>query len=332
MCHEVELAGQTTPGARRQRMNVRMIVQEKIPIRKRTQLPPPSVKRFLDYLFVECGLSGATIVAYQNDLVRFWKTIDALDVDREDIDIDVVRQHLVELRDSGLNVASIARHLAAIKMFLRYLFAEKLIRRDVAALIESPKKWRNLPDTLHPTDVERLLDAPDEAGEFYLRDRALLELLYATGMRVSELVDLSGDRLNLHVGYVRVIGKGRKERIIPVGSVALAALHDYLTILRPQLAGYHSGDRVFLSRTGRPLDRSAVWRIVRKCATGAGIRKHVSPHTLRHCFATHLLQGGADLRVVQELLGHVDVATTQIYTHVDNERLRSIHQKFHPRQ
>jgi len=313
-----------------------MIVQEHIQgkgrVREPAPIPPPLVKRFLDYLFVECGLSGATIVAYQHDLVRFWGTVDALGVAREEIDIDVVRQHLIELRDAGLGVTSIARHLAAIKMFLRFMFAEKLIRRDVASLIESPKKWHTLPDTLHRDDVERLLDAPDEAGEFYLRDRALLELLYATGMRVSELVDLAGDRLNLRVGYVRVIGKGRKERIIPVGSVALAALNEYLNILRPQLAGFHSGDHVFLSRTGRPLDRSAIWRIVRRCAVDAGIRKHVSPHTLRHCFATHLLQGGADLRVVQELLGHADVATTQIYTHVDTDRLKSVHRKFHPRQ
>ncbi|HRX85200.1 MAG TPA: site-specific tyrosine recombinase XerD [Phycisphaerae bacterium] len=309
-----------------------MIVQESIPVRQKPQLPPPAVKRFLDYLFVECGLSGATIVAYQHDLVRFWRTFEALGVEREDLDIDVVRQHLVELRDAGLNVASIARHLAAIKMFLRFLFSEKELRRDVASLIESPKKWRNLPDTLHKDDVERLLLAPDEAGEYYLRDKAIIELLYATGMRVSELVDLTLERMNLRVGYVRVIGKGRKERIIPVGSIALAAVRDYLDILRPQLAGYRSGDHVFLSRTGRPLDRSAIWRIVRKCATDAGIRKHVSPHTLRHCFATHLLQGGADLRVVQELLGHADVATTQIYTHVDNERLKSVHAKYHPRQ
>lgn len=309
-----------------------MIVQQKSSVRVPPRLPPPAVKQFLDYLFVECGLSGATIVAYQSDLVRFWSTVEALGVDREDIDIDVVRQHLVELRDSGLGVSSIARHLAAIKMFLRFLFAQKLIRNDVASLIESPKKWRNLPDTLHRLDLERMLELPDETGELQLRDKALIELLYATGMRVTELVELTFDRLNLVVGYVRVMGKGRKERIVPVGSAALAAVQEYLQHLRPQLAGYHSADRVFLSRTGRPLDRSAVWRVVRKFAVQAGIHKHVSPHTLRHCFATHLLQGGADLRVVQELLGHADVATTQIYTHVDTERLKSVHQKFHPRQ
>ncbi len=309
-----------------------MIVHEQQAVLKKPKLPPPIVKRFLDYLFVECGLAGHTIVAYQADLCRFWNTVDSLGVDRDDIDIDLVRHHLVTLRDEGLSVASIARHLAAIKMFLRFLYAEKALRRDVASLIESPKKWRNLPTTLHYRDVEALLEAPDEAGEFFLRDKAVLELLYATGMRVSELVDLTLDRLNFAVGYVRVIGKGRKERIIPMGSAAIAALRSYLDVLRPQLLGPHSRDAVFLSRTGRPLDRSAVWRAVRKYARDAGIKKKVSPHTLRHCFATHLLQGGADLRVVQELLGHADVATTQIYTHVDDARLKSVHQRYHPRQ
>ena len=309
-------------------MDERMIVQEQIPVRRQPQLPPPSVKKFLDYLFVECGLSGATIVAYQSDLVRFWKTLEALGVEREDIGIEAVRQHLVELRDAGLNVASIARHLAAIKMFLRFLFSEKMLRRDVAALIESPKKWHSLPNTLHKLDVEKLLLAPDEAGEYFQRDKALLELLYATGMRVSELVDLTLERLNLRVGYVRVIGKGRKERIIPVGSIALAALRDYLDVLRPQLAGYRSGDHVFLSRTGRPLDRSAVWRIVRKCAVDAGIRKSVSPHTLRHCFATHLLEDGIDVRIIQTLLGHAKLETTAYYTQVATRVLRNVTSPF----
>jgi integrase/recombinase XerD len=309
-----------------------MVVHEQVVVRKNPNLPPPIVKRFLDYLFVECGLAGQTIVAYQADLCRFWRTVESLGLDHEELDMDVVRHHLILLRDEGLGVASIARHLAAIKMLLRFLFAEKTIRKDVASLIESPKKWRNLPITLHYRDVEALLEAPDEAGEYYLRDKALLELLYATGMRVSEMVDLTLDRLNFAVGYVRVLGKGRKERIIPMGSAAMAALREYLDVLRPQLVGPHSGDAVLLSRTGRPLDRSAVWRAVRKYAQHAGLKKKVSPHTLRHCFATHLLQGGADLRVVQELLGHADVATTQVYTHVDDARLKSVHQQYHPRQ
>ncbi len=309
-----------------------MIVKEQSPVQPVRKLPPPIVKRFLDYLFVECGLAGHTIVAYQTDLCRFWKTVENLGVDLDEIAIDVVQQHLIILREEGLNVTSIARHLAAIKMFLRYLYSERTIRRDVAALIESPKKWKNLPDTINYREVEALLAAPDETEELFLRDKAILEVLYATGMRVSELVDLTLDRINSDVGYVRVFGKGSKERIIPIGAMALSALDDYLRELRPQLVSMRSHDYVFLSRTGRPMDRSSVWRVVRKHAKFAGIRKGVSPHTLRHCFATHLLQGGADLRVVQELLGHADVATTQIYTHVDESRLKSVHQKFHPRQ
>jgi integrase/recombinase XerD len=309
-----------------------MIVEERRVTKEQRGTPPPIVKRFLDYLFVECGLAGNTVEAYKRDLCRFWSTVEQLGVDAAEIHIDVVQHHLIGLRQEGLGVTSIARHLAAIKMFLRHLFGEKVLRRDVASLIESPKKWRNLPSTLHYDDVDALLEAPDESGEHFLRDKAILELLYATGMRVSELVDLTIDRVNFHVGYVRVIGKGRKERIIPIGSAAMDALDRYLKILRPQLSNFRSGKSVFLSRTGRPIDRSTVWRIVRGAASDAGIGKKVSPHTLRHSFATHLLQGGADLRVVQELLGHVDVATTQIYTHVDESRLKSVHRQFHPRQ
>ena len=309
-----------------------MIVQEQAAVREEHKLPPPIVKHFLDYLFVECGLAGHTIVAYQRDLCRFWETVESLGLDAAEIDIDVVQHHLITLREAGLSVATIARHLAAIKMLLRHLYAKKLIGRDVASLIEAPKKWHRLPDTLNYGDVEALLNAPDQSGALYLRDKAVLELLYATGMRVSELVELTLDQINLDVGYIRVIGKGRKERITPLGSVAVEAMRNYLRELRPQLAGIRVQDAVFLSRTGRPLDRSAVWRVVRKCAKFAGIDKTVSPHTLRHCFATHLLQGGADLRVVQELLGHSDVATTQIYTHVDETRLKFVHRKFHPRQ
>jgi integrase/recombinase XerD len=309
-----------------------MVVQEQTLPQRPKQLPPPIVKRFLDYLFVECGLAGNTVAAYRRDLCRFWDNVRDLGLDAEDIDIDVVRHHLITLQEAGLTVATIARHLAAIKMFLRHLLSERVIRRDVASLIEAPRKWHLLPDTLQYSEVEALLNAPDESGEFYLRDRAILEILYATGIRVTELVQLTLDQINRHVGYVRVLGKGQKERIVPVGSAALDALGRYLEHLRPLLARPHSNQAVFLSRTGRPLDRSAVWRMIRKCAAFAGIKKHVSPHTLRHCFATHLLQGGADLRIVQELLGHADVTTTQVYTHVDEARLRTVHRQYHPRQ
>ena len=190
---------------------------------------------------------------------------------------------------------------------------------------------QRIPDAVHYGQVERLLGAPDIKDDLYLRDQALLELLYATGMRVSELVDLTIDRLNLQLGYVRCIGKGRKERIIPVGKFAIEAVREYLKALRPRLMGDRHTAAIFLSRTGRPLDRTNIWRLVRKYARIAGIHEHLSPHTLRHCFATHLLSGGADLRVIQELLGHADVTTTQVYTHVDESQLKHVHSKYHPR-
>lgn len=293
--------------------------------------PAPLVKRFLDYLFVECGLAGATVTAYQRDLGEFWDHLVARDVDPSDISIEDVQKHLIELQRRGLAVSSIARHLAAIKVFLRHLFAERVLRRDVSSLIESSKRWQNIPNAVRYEQVESLLGAPEPSDEFYLRDRALLELLYATGMRVSEVVDLTLDQFNLKLGYVRCIGKGRKERIIPVGRCAIDAVEEYLEMLRPRLMGERHTDSLFLSRTGRPLDRTNMWRLVRKYAILAGVDNPLSPHTLRHCFATHLLAGGADLRVVQELLGHADLTTTQVYTHVDEAQLKRVHREFHPR-
>ena len=306
-----------------------MLVAQK-PARKAEE-PAPLVKRFLDYLFIECGLAGSTVTAYQRDLREFWKHLGQREVDPGDTSIDDVQQYLIHLQRRGLSLVSIARHLATIKVFLRYLFAERVLRRDIASLIESPKRWRTIPRVFQYPQIEALLDGPDPCEEFYLRDRALLELLYATGMRVSEAVDLQLDQINLDLGYVRCIGKGRKERIIPVGRPAIEAVREYVRILRPRLLGNRHATALFLSRTGRTLDRSNMWRLVRKYAAAAGIENRLSPHTLRHCFATHLLAGGADLRIVQELLGHVDVTTTQVYTHVDEVQLKHVHRKYHPR-
>ncbi|MEK6797708.1 MAG: site-specific tyrosine recombinase XerD [Planctomycetota bacterium] len=294
-------------------------------------LPAPPIKRFLDYLFVECGLSGATVTAYQRDLTEFWDSLIAADVAPSEIAIDDVQRHLIELQTRGLALSSIARHLASIKVFLRHLFAERVLCRDVASLIESTRRWRTIPKTVRYAQVEALLSAPDPRDEFHLRDKAVLELLYATGMRVSEVVDLTLDQINLRLGYVRCIGKGRKERIIPVGRTAIEAVEHYLEILRPRLLGERESSALFLSRTGRPLDRTNIWRLVRKYAILAEIESPLSPHTLRHCFATHLLGGGADLRIVQELLGHASVTTTQVYTHVDEAQLKQVHRRFHPR-
>ena len=293
--------------------------------------PAPLVKQFLDYVFLECGLAGSTVEAYKRDLSELWDHIAERNVDPADIGIDDIQAHVIRLSQRGLSVASIARRLASTKVFLRYLNANGLLRRDVASLIESPKKWRTIPKTLRERQVEALLRAPNSRDDFFLRDLALLELLYATGLRASEVVDLPIDQLNLQLGYARCIGKGRKERIVPVGRAAIDAVGEYCEVLRPRLLGDRFTKALFLSRTGRPLDRTNIWRIVRRHAITAGLGEHVSPHTLRHCFATHLLAGGADLRIVQELLGHADVVTTQIYTHVDEIQLKQVHAAFHPR-
>ncbi len=291
----------------------------------------PLLKRFLDYIFIECGLSGETVTAYKRDLTEFWNHLVEADVEPSEITIEEVQQHLIRLNKRGLALSSIARHFAVVKVFLRHLHNEKSLRRDVASLMESPKRWYRIPNVIRTDEVEALLKAPDPADEFYLRDRALLELLYATGMRVSEISGLSIEQINLDLGFLRCMGKGRKERVIPVGRPAIEAVREYLEILRPRLASDQFSSALFLSRTGRNLDRTNIWRLVRKHVRTASIKGKVSPHTLRHCFATHLLAGGADLRIVQELLGHADVATTQVYTHVDESHLRQIHRKFHPR-
>jgi integrase/recombinase XerD len=298
---------------------------------RRIEPPPPPVKRFLDHLFIECGLAGSTVSAYQRDLRDFWAFLVANEVEPAFISMDDVQRYMIELKQRGFALSTIVRHLSTIKVFLRHLLAERVLRRDIASLIESPRRWRRLPNTVRYVQIESLLNAPDPRDEFFLRDRALLEMLYATGMRVSEVVDLDLARLNLTLGYVRCIGKGRKERIIPVGGEAIEAVRNYLDIQRPRLAAQRGVQAVFLSRTGRPLDRTSIWRLVRKYAATAELSIPVSPHTIRHCFATHLLAGGADLRVLQELLGHADVTTTQIYTHVDEIRLKQVHEMYHPR-
>jgi integrase/recombinase XerD len=216
-------------------------------------------------------------------------------------------------------------------MLLRFAKLTGLIEDDGAHVLETPKTWQKLPVVCNKQQVAKLLDAPRPAEPFYLRDKAILELLYATGMRASELAGLKTSDLNLEVGYVRCLGKGNKERVVPVGGVAIKATRAYLRDLRPRLFSAESGPHLLLSRTGRPLTRIEIWRFVKKYAIRAGMPRNLTAHTLRHCFATHLLSGGADLRSVQEMLGHADVGTTQIYTHVDHERLRRIHKEFHPR-
>jgi len=291
-----------------------------------------SVKDFLNYLAVEAGLSENTILAYGRDLRGFLEYCKTNKISRPgQIKPVLIQRYLVVLGRSDKAEGSTKRALVAIRMFLRYAKLTGLVEDDLAATTESPKLWQKLPVICSKQQVINLLDAPCPDEPFYLRDKAMLELLYATGMRAGELASLRRSDLNLDIGYLRCLGKGNKERVIPVGKAAVAATVEYLTKLRPKLARPFSGDFLLLSRTGRPMGRIEIWRLIKKYAIRAGMPRNLTVHTLRHCFATHLLGGGADLRSVQEMLGHADIATTQIYTHVDQERLREIHKKFHPR-
>lgn len=294
--------------------------------------PYTQVKPFLDYLTIECGLADNTIQAYQRDLVRYTEycRLQALTAP-EHVTPVLVQEYARYLSKQQLATASVARNLAAIRMFLRFHLLMGLMDKDVCAALESPKKWQLLPKVLNKQHVVELLEATDPDDPFYLRDSALLELLYATGMRASEAAGLTLKDVNFQVGFIRCLGKGHKERIIPLHPQSLDKLRHYLEDLRPTLINLEDPPQLFLSRTGRPLNRIEVWRIVRRAAQRAGLTGKISPHSLRHCFGSHLLQGGADLRSVQEMLGHADVSTTQIYTHVDQEHLRHIHKKYHPR-
>jgi integrase/recombinase XerD len=290
------------------------------------------ISQFLDYLSIEAGLSENTVLAYGRDLKAFAAFAESRAIDDvKKIKPVLIQQYLVKLSKASMAESSIRRALVAVRMFLRFARLQSLVEDDFGAILEGPKLWQRLPVTCSKEKVLDLLNAPDLKEEFYLRDKAMLELLYATGLRASELSCLKTGDVNIDIGYLRCFGKGKKERIIPVGRTAIAAVIEYLQKLRPVLCKPFSNDVLFLSRTGRPLSRIEIWRLIKKYATRAGMPKNLTVHTLRHCFATHLLAGGADLRSVQEMLGHVDIATTQIYTHVDQERLRKIHKQFHPR-
>ena len=310
------------------------IVQVQSVGRKLGQLPLGQVVRdFLNYLTVEAGLAQNTVLAYGRDLKSFLEYCGSKKMKSlQEIKPPLVHGYMVVLSKAGKSESTVKRTLTAIKMLLRFGNLVGLIKSDFTSVFEGPKLWQRLPVICSKQQVVNLLNAPDVKEPFYLRDKAMLELLYATGMRASELASIKVSDLNLDVGYLRCIGKGSKERIIPMGKTAASAVKNYLSELRPGLSGKYSGDFLLLSRTGRPMSRIEIWRLVRKYALRAGMPRNLTVHTLRHCFATHLLAGGADLRSVQEMLGHADIATTQIYTHVDQQRLREIHRKYHPRQ
>ncbi len=287
---------------------------------------------FLDYLSVEAGLSENTILGYGRDLREFIRYLRGIGIEEIAlIKVEHIYSYIKHCSRAGKSETSINRALAAVKMFLRFLITDKYIPEDFTAIIEGPKQWQKLPIVINKTKVIDLVNCPCPDDPYYLRDKALLEVLYATGCRASEAAVITTKDINFTVGFIRCFGKGNKERIVPMGNTAARITARYIENLRPQLAKPGSQDTLFLSRTGRGLGRIEIWRIVKKYAVRAGLPKTVTAHTLRHCFATHLLSGGADLRSVQEMLGHVDISTTQIYTHVDNERLKNIHRQFHPR-
>ncbi|MHC4149499.1 MAG: tyrosine recombinase [Planctomycetota bacterium] len=292
------------------------------------------VKDFLDYLAVEAGLAENTILAYGRDLKSFLEHCKSNKIKSlQQIQPPLIQNYLRILTKQNRDEASVKRCLVAVRMLLRFAKLNGQIPDDFASVLESPKLWQKLPIVCSKKQVFNLLNASSPAEPLYLRDKAILELLYATGVRAGELAGLKTSDLNLDIGYLRCLGKGNRERIIPIARAAIAATVQYLEQLRPDLARHDgsSGDFLLLSRTGRPLSRIEIWRIIKKYAIRAGMPRNLTVHTLRHCFATHLLAGGADLRSVQEMLGHVDIATTQIYTHVDQERLCQIHKKYHPR-
>ncbi|HLJ98053.1 MAG TPA: site-specific tyrosine recombinase XerD [Gemmataceae bacterium] len=291
------------------------------------------IAAFRHYLKAERGMAANTVLAYGRDLDRFalWVAEGGLP-DYLQPSIRAISHYLSHLREHGLAPASMARHLVALKMFYRFLRMEERAPFSTVELLSSPTLWERIPQVLSPESVESLLRAPQPSDRFYLRDRALLETLYATGSRASEVVGLKLADLFLESGFCKCWGKGGKQRVVPLGRPALAAITAYLSDSRPELVrAATEAPSVFVSRGGRILTREMLWTIVKKYVRRAGLNTKVSPHTLRHSFATHLLAGGADLRIVQELLGHANIRTTQHYTHVDRDRLRAIHHQFHPR-
>ena len=288
--------------------------------------------RFTDYIALEQGLSPRTQEAYQRDLARFAEYAESKGVGApSDITARLLREYVYHLKDLGLSPASIRRNVSAIRTYFRFLTGDGLVVHDPSERLETPKRWRSLPDVLTVEEVQQLLASPTLDDALVFRDRALLELAYGAGLRVSEWITLGVRDLLLEEGLVRVFGKGSKERLVPIGRSAIGAAAIYLRELRPRLEKGEGKGVLFLNARGKPLTRMGAWKILRGHVERAGITKHVSPHTLRHSFATHLLEGGADLRAVQEMLGHVDISTTQIYTHVDREYLRQVHRSYHPR-
>ena len=291
------------------------------------------IQEFSDYLRIEKRNSPHTVSAYRRDLSRFSAELAGQKVDS--VTTANIRDFLISLREQGLSPASVARSLSSIKSFFKYLCQDKQFQDNPAEILETPKRWRKLPDVLSSEDVDNLLKCPDLESVLGLRDKAMLEILYASGLRVSELINLQVSQLDMQVGYLRTLGKGSKERIVPIGAMAKRAVENYILNSRPALVSSRKdggkSEQLFVTRRGRGMTRQGFWKLLKGYVTQANIRANVSPHTLRHAFATHLLERGADLRSVQQMLGHSDISTTQIYTHILGKRMLEIHQQFHPR-
>jgi integrase/recombinase XerD len=285
---------------------------------------------FLDYLSVERGLAKNSLASYAIDLRHFGHFLADAGLDLESVERIHIVKYFQALRAAGISARSVARALAAIRGLFRFLVAERHLKKDPTENLENPKLWSNLPKSMQPEEVEKLLAAPDRSTPDGLRDAAMLELLYATGLRVSELIKVRMDEVVMDAGFLRTIGKGSKERIVPFGDTARDAMVLYAEKGRPELDKYADA-HLFLSRRGRPMTRQSFWMKIVRYAREAGIKAHISPHVLRHSFATHLLENGADLRSVQMMLGHADISTTQIYTHVSRARLQKMYESFHPR-
>ncbi len=287
---------------------------------------------FLDYCASECGLSNNTIHAYRTDIIRFLEHMQfKASSDLENLSVTDIVNYVDAARRRGLSPNSVWRSVVSIRMFFRFLKLEGYVENDATELFGTPRLWRKIPEVLSEKQVEELLNAPDEAKPFEARDKAILEVLYATGARASEICGLNVGSVNEKYGFIRCFGKRRKERLIPIGRSALKALRHYEMKVRPQLACLQTEDALFLTKSGRRIDRSLVWRVVKKYSVRIGFGNEIYPHMLRHSFATHLLSGGADLRAIQMMLGHSDISTTEIYSHVDRGRLEAHHAKFHPR-
>lgn len=290
------------------------------------------IELFLNYLSVERGLSRNTIASYKDDLEAYISFVSSKGIDAlSKTNRNSVTDFMLWQRDKGISANSVARRLAAIKSFYRFLLRERILKDNPSTLVDTPKLWKKIPDSLSVNEVDSLLGQPDIRTIQGIRDRAILETLYGAGARVSEVADLKLGNVNLEVGFLRCRGKGNKERVVPLGKKALSSIDKYLASARPKLLGKKESEYLFLSRLGRRISRQSIWKAIKKYARQARIKKAIKPHILRHSFATHLLERGADLRSVQEMLGHANISTTQIYTHINKDRLKNIHRAFHPR-